>query len=61
MGHGVGSAAVEPVRVSLSVTTEDQQLLARVAEQFARTAAGLALDGVQCFVVVGRDELEDGD
>lgn len=40
----------DPVRASLSVTTSDPAQLSEVAEQFARTAAGLALTGVEAFV-----------
>lgn len=40
----------ELVRASLSVTTADPAQLTEVAEQFARTAAGLALTGVEAFV-----------
>lgn len=46
-------------RISLSVTTGDPQIVARVAEQFARTAAGLAMEGVDCFISIGPDDLDD--
>ena len=41
------------IRVALSVNTADPEIVARVAEQFARTAAGLALEGVDTFLMVG--------
>lgn len=47
------------VRVSLSVYTETAELAARVVEQFARTAAGLAFDNVESFLSCGPDDEED--
>lgn len=48
-----------PIRASLSVTTEDAAQLTEVAEQFARTAAGLALSGVEAFVAIYPDRDDD--
>ncbi|QHB37228.1 hypothetical protein QDA03_gp13 [Microbacterium phage Terij] len=45
----------EPTRITLSVTTSDPNIVARTAEHFARAAAGLALDGVQTFMMAGPD------
>lgn len=49
------------IRLSLSVSTDDGQIVAKAAEQFARTAAGLALDGVDCMLMVGPDFTEEED
>jgi len=46
----------EPVRLSLSVTTTDPEIIARTADHFARTAAGLALEGVDTFLMIGPDD-----
>lgn len=48
------------LRVNLSVTTEDLNLAARVAERFAATAVGVADDGAEAFVMIGPDD-EDGE
>lgn len=45
-----------PIRLSLAVTTGDPELIARTAEHFARAAAGLALEGVESFIMIGPDE-----
>lgn len=45
-------------RLTLTVTTEDQNAVARATEHFARTAAGLALDGVEAVIMIGPDEDE---
>lgn len=51
-----GAASVsEPTRITLSVTTEDPNLVARTAEHFARAAAGLALDGLNAVIMAGPD------
>jgi hypothetical protein len=49
------------VRIGLSVVTDDPQLVAKVTEQMARTAAGLALEGVDAMVMVGPDDFGDDD
>lgn len=49
------------IRVGLSVTTDDAAIVARVAEQFARTAAGLALEGVDAMVMIGPEYEVDDD
>ena len=41
------------IRIGLSVTSSDPLVVARVSEQFARAAAGLAMDGEQCIVSIG--------
>lgn len=43
------------MRISLSVTSDDLDLIARVAAQFAATASGLAAEGVECFTMTGPD------
>jgi hypothetical protein len=42
-------------RVGISVTTNDANIVARAAEQFARTATGLAMEGVDTIVMIGPD------
>lgn len=49
----------QKIRLSLSVTTADQEVVARSIEHFARTAAGLALEGTEAFIMVGPDDGED--
>lgn len=39
--------------ITMSVTTDDPVIAAHVSEQFARTAAGLALDGAASIVSIG--------
>ena len=52
--------APQRLRIGLSVSTDDPEMVARVAEQLARTAAGLALEGVDTMVMIGPDvEFED--
>ena len=45
-------------RVSLSVVSTDPQAVARAIEHFARTAAGLALDGLDAVIVAGPEDDE---
>lgn len=40
-------------RVSLSVETNDQEILTRATETLARTAVGLTLDGCEVFISLG--------
>lgn len=40
-------------RISLHVTTDNPETVARVAEYMARTMAGLGLDGVECMLSIG--------
>lgn len=46
-------------RLSLSVTSDDPQTIARATEHFARTLAGLALDGMDCVLFAGPDVEEE--
>lgn len=48
-----------PIRASLSVTTADPSQLSEVAEQFARTAAALALSGADAFVSFYEDDTDN--
>lgn len=50
------TAVAGRIRIGLSVVTSDQDLVARVTEQMARTAAGLALEGVDAMVMVGPED-----
>jgi hypothetical protein len=47
------------IRIGLSVVTDNPDLVARVTEQMARTAAGLALEGVDALVMCGPDDEDD--
>ena len=49
------------IRIGLTVVTDDPQLVAKVTEQMARTAAGLALEGVDAMVMVGPDDFGEDD
>lgn len=51
----------DPIRITLSVTTDQPHLVASAAEHFARTAAGLALEGVSTHLMIDRDEDLEGD
>ena len=54
--------ADKPVRVELWVVSADDEVIARAAEMFGRTAAGLAMDGADCTVMVRPDDdLDDLD
>jgi hypothetical protein len=46
-------------RISLSVTSEDAETIVRATDHMARTASGLALDGMNCIVFVGPEDDED--
>ncbi|QDH93152.1 hypothetical protein QDA02_gp13 [Microbacterium phage Margaery] len=48
-----------PTRLTLSVSTSAPNIVARTAEQFARAAAGLALDGVETMLMAGPDEEDE--
>ena len=54
-----------PVRLSLSVTSDDPSVIANATEHFARTVSGLALDGMDCIFFAGPDtdneESSDGE
>lgn len=43
-------------RLSLSVTSESPEVIARTVEHFARAITGLALEGVDCFLMAGPAE-----
>jgi hypothetical protein len=47
--------------VSLTVVTEDQEEAVRAGEVFARTAVGLALEGVTVNLNLGTPDDEDGE
>lgn len=48
-------------RVSLSVTSRDPEIITRAVEALARAAAGLALEGVDTFLMTSDDnESETG-
>lgn len=48
-------------RLSLSVDSDDPQVIARATEHVARTITGLALDGVNCILFAGPDEETEED
>lgn len=41
------------VRLSMSVTSDDPEVIARATEHFARTVTGLAMDGMDCILFAG--------
>lgn len=48
-------------RLSLSVTSDDPDVIARATEHFARTVTGLALDGMDCILFAGPDDETEED
>lgn len=44
-----------PIRVMLSVTTDDADTLHKSIEHFSRVLTGLAMDGVKCWLNVEQD------
>lgn len=46
-------------RITLMVTSDDLSLVARVAERFAATLAGLSAEGVRGMLMIGPDDSED--
>lgn len=51
--------AVKRTRLSVSVTTEDPEILTRAIETFSRAVTGLAMEGVETFTMCGPDSEED--
>lgn len=49
----------EPTRVTLSVTTDDLSIIARTAERFAATLAGLSAEGVRGMLMIGPEDDEE--
>lgn len=49
------------IRISLSVSSTDHGVIARATEHLARTASGLALDGMDCVLFAGPDEEQEDD
>lgn len=49
----------DTIVVSASVVTDDEALATRSVEAFARTATGLALEGLLVSVTVSRGEQEE--
>lgn len=48
-----------PVRIMLSVTTDNDAKLVTTLEHFSRVLAGLAMDGVKCWLNVEQDTDEE--
>lgn len=48
-------------RISLSVSSDDAPTIARAVEHLARTASGLALDGVDCILFAGPEGDDEGE
>lgn len=51
----------ERVRISLSVSSDDHNVVARATEHLARTACGLALDGMDCILFAGPEPEEESE
>lgn len=52
---------MKPRIVSLDVVTEDPNTMAKVSEQFARTLAGLAMEGVYGTIYIYDPEEDEED
>lgn len=50
---------MEPLRITLMVTTSDLDVAARTAERFAATAIGLAAEGARAMILTGPDDDDD--
>lgn len=50
-----------PVRVMISVTTDDPETLTKTIEHFSRVMAGLAMDGVKSWMHTDQDDEENED
>lgn len=50
---------MKQLRVSASITSDDQELVTRAAEAFHRAAIGLALEGCEVFVTIGPDDVDE--
>lgn len=50
-----------PVRIMLSVTTDNPDTLQKTVEHFSRVITGLAMDGVKTWLNVEQDLDEDDD
>lgn len=48
-----------PVRIMLSVTTDDSETLQKTIEHFSRVITGLAMDGVKTWLNVEQDPDEE--
>ncbi len=46
-------------RLSVSVTTDDPEILTRAIETLSRAVTGLAMEGVETFTMCGPDEEDD--
>ena len=46
----------KPVRLSVSVTTDDYETLTRAAEAMNRMATGMALEGIQVIMFYAEDD-----
>lgn len=44
------------IRIMVSVTSEDPEVIARASETFTRAATGFVLDGVEAFISVRQDD-----
>lgn len=50
---------MDPMRITLMVTTDDLGIAARTAERFAATITGLAAEGVRGMIMIGPDDDEE--
>lgn len=48
----------KPIRIMLSVTTDNPDTLHKSIEHFSRVLTGLAMDGVKCWLNVEEDDDE---
>jgi len=54
-----GACAVKEIRVSLSVTSSDPTVITQAGEVLHRTQVGLALEGMDTFLMIGTDDDEE--
>lgn len=47
------------LRVNVSVTSDDQQIIARTVEALSRILPGLAMDGAEPFLMISPDVDDD--
>lgn len=45
-------------RLTLGVTTEDPEILTRATETLSRALAGLAMEGVDCSLMIYEDSID---
>lgn len=52
---------MQRTRLSVSVTTDDPEILTRAIETLARAVTGMAMEGIDTFMMCGPDRDDDDD